>query len=162
MPQKLTLLGYLEGRGTVKALTRIEAEVFGIPYPLQSGWPAKHAALEITASMLEQLAERIGTAKQSTASKARRGLEGAMSGDSGAPHIGRSVAILSADGVPVHIMSLTQATALDTLSFVATLMDEIGLEQMALKEGKTFNHFLGIAIGAQPIGVISEYPKVGE
>lgn len=75
MAQKLTLTGYLKGRGS-KALTRIEAEVFGIPYPLRSGWPAEHAELEITSEMLEQLSDRISTARQSTASKARRGLCG--------------------------------------------------------------------------------------
>jgi hypothetical protein len=75
MAQKLTLTEYLKGRGS-KALTRIEAGVFGIPYPLRSGWPAEYAALEITAEVLEQLARRIASAKQSTADKARRGLEG--------------------------------------------------------------------------------------
>jgi len=76
MSQKLTLARYLEGRGEVKSLTRIEAEAFGVPYPLVSGWPARFGAVEITTAMLEDLAARITTARQSTATKARRGLEG--------------------------------------------------------------------------------------
>jgi hypothetical protein len=77
MSQKLTLARYLEGRGLVKSLTRIEAEAFGVPYPLVSGWPARFGAVEITPAMLEDLANRIQTAKRSTANKARRGLNGA-------------------------------------------------------------------------------------
>lgn len=75
MPKKSTLTDYLAGRGKVKALTRIEAEAFGIPYPLISGWPAKYGTMEITAAMFADLTSRIGTARQSTASKALRGLE---------------------------------------------------------------------------------------
>ena len=77
MSQKLTLAVYLQGRGEVKSLTRIEAEAFGVPYPLVSGWPARHGNVEITASMLEDLAQRIAGARRSTASKALRGLDGA-------------------------------------------------------------------------------------
>jgi hypothetical protein len=76
MPEKLTLTRYLQGRGEVKALTHIEALAFGVPYPLQPGWPAKYGAMEITEGMIEDLKARILTAKESTASKARRGLEG--------------------------------------------------------------------------------------
>lgn len=76
MPEKLTLAVYLERRGSVKALTRIEAEVFGVPYPLVKGWAHKHGAEEITQAMLEQLQEKIVRAKSSTASKAQRGLDG--------------------------------------------------------------------------------------
>ena len=77
MSQKLTLARYLEGRGSVKSLTRIEAEAFGVPYPLVSGWPIRHGDAEITAAMLEDLAQRISGARRSTASKALRGLYGA-------------------------------------------------------------------------------------
>jgi len=76
MSQKLTLARYLEGRGSVKSLTRIEAEAFGVPYPLISGWPARYGAVEITDAMLEDLATRVASARRSTANKARRGLEG--------------------------------------------------------------------------------------
>jgi hypothetical protein len=76
MGEKLTLARYLQGRGEVKALTHIEAQAFGVPYPLQPGWPARHGAIEITEVMIEDLKARILTAKESTASKARRGLEG--------------------------------------------------------------------------------------
>ena len=77
MSQKLTLARYLEGRGSVKSLTRIEAEAFGVPYPLVSGWPARHGDTEITQTMLEDLSQRIACARRSTASKALRGLDGA-------------------------------------------------------------------------------------
>jgi len=77
MSQKLTLARYLEGRGSVKSLTRIEAEAFGVPYPLISGWPARHGDTEITQAMLEDLTQRIAVARRSTASKALRGLDGA-------------------------------------------------------------------------------------
>jgi hypothetical protein len=76
MSQKLTLAVYLQGRGEVKSLTRIEAEAFGVPYPLVSGWPARHGDMEVTRVMLEDLAHRIACARRSTASKARRGLDG--------------------------------------------------------------------------------------
>jgi len=57
MLQKLTLAVYLEQKGQkAKALKRIEAEAFGIPYPLQAGWPGRHGEMEITSQMLEQIA----------------------------------------------------------------------------------------------------------
>lgn len=76
MPEKLTLAVYLERRGAVKALTRIEAEVFGVPYPLVKGWAHRHGDGEITQAMLDQLQEKIGRARSSTAEKAQRGLDG--------------------------------------------------------------------------------------
>lgn len=76
MPEKLTLAVYLEKRGAVKALTRIEADVFGVPYPLQKGWAHRHGAAPITQDMLNQLQEKIGRSKSSTAEKAQRGLDG--------------------------------------------------------------------------------------
>lgn len=84
MPENLTLAVYLEKRGTVKALTRIEADVFGVPYPLQKGWAHRHGAAPITQEMLDQLQEKIGRAKSSTAEKAQRGLDG-VEGVSPAP-----------------------------------------------------------------------------
>lgn len=76
MAQKLTLTEYLRRRGAIKALTRIEAKAFGIPWPLQSGWPAKFAGMEITSEMLADLKVRIASAKQSTVRKARCALDG--------------------------------------------------------------------------------------
>lgn len=76
MGEKLTLTRYLQGRGEVKALTHIEAQAFGVPYPLQPGWPARHGSMEITEAMIEDLKARIVNAKESTAGKARRGLDG--------------------------------------------------------------------------------------
>lgn len=76
MNSKLTLAVYLERRGAVKALTRIEAEVFGVPYPLVKGWAHRHGTDEITQAMLDELQEKIGQARSSTAEKAQRGLAG--------------------------------------------------------------------------------------
>jgi len=76
MSQKLTLAVYLKGRGEVKSLTRIEAEAFGVPYPLVSGWPVRHGHIEITQVMLDDLTQRIIVARRSTANKALRGLDG--------------------------------------------------------------------------------------
>jgi hypothetical protein len=57
MSQKLTLTVYLEQKGQkAKALKRVEAEAFGIPYPLQSGWPGRHGQMEITPDMLVHIA----------------------------------------------------------------------------------------------------------
>lgn len=57
MSQKLTLTVYLEQKGQkAKALKRVEAEAFGIEYPLRTGWPGRHGEMEITAQMLEQIA----------------------------------------------------------------------------------------------------------
>jgi hypothetical protein len=57
MSQKLTLAVYLEQKGQkAKALKRVEAEAFGIPYPLQAGWPGRHGDMEVTPHMLEQIA----------------------------------------------------------------------------------------------------------
>ncbi|TQK10203.1 hypothetical protein [Herbaspirillum sp. SJZ107] len=78
MSEKITLTRYLQGRGEVKALTHIEALAFGVPYPLQPGWPRKYGPIEITEAMLDDLRARIATAKGSTASKAQRGLDGLM------------------------------------------------------------------------------------
>jgi hypothetical protein len=57
MSQKLTLAVYLEQKGQkAKALKRVEAEAFGIPYPLQAGWPGRHGDMEVTPQMLEHIA----------------------------------------------------------------------------------------------------------
>lgn len=106
MCEKLTLTRYLQGRGEVKALTHIEALAFGVPYPLQPGWPAKYGAMEITVAMIEDLKARIATAKESTASKARRGLEGI--GDAVPAHDQAACPTLAATMPPTQ--ALAQAT----------------------------------------------------
>jgi len=71
MPEKLTLSAYLEQRGKkAKALKRGEAEAFGIPYPLQAGWPWRYGALEITPAMIEDAEVRIRAAKQEARNRA--------------------------------------------------------------------------------------------
>jgi hypothetical protein len=73
MAQKMTLSAYLVGRGKkAKALTKIEADVFGIPYPLLAGWPRRHGAMEITEEMIEEVGARAAAANESVDKKARR------------------------------------------------------------------------------------------
>lgn len=73
MAKKMTLSGYLAQRGTkAKALTRGEAALLGIPYPLQAGWPRKYGAVEINEVMLEQLAACADVARQLAEAKAKR------------------------------------------------------------------------------------------
>lgn len=85
MPENLILAVYLERRGSVKALTRIEAEVFGVPYPLVKGWATRLGAMSITQAMLDQLQEKIGCVNSATAARARRGLDGAALAQPAAP-----------------------------------------------------------------------------
>jgi len=68
MSQKLTLAVYLEQKGQkAKALKRVEAEAFGIPYPLQAGWPGRHSDMEITPEMLVHIATTPRTNSRSAA-----------------------------------------------------------------------------------------------
>lgn len=74
MPEKLTLSAYLEQRGKkAKALKRGEAEAFGIPYPLQAGWPWRYGAMEITPAMIEDAEARIRAAKKAARGQAKSG-----------------------------------------------------------------------------------------
>ncbi|MFC7515058.1 hypothetical protein ACFQUU_08585 [Herbaspirillum sp. GCM10030257] len=54
-------------------------------------------------------------------------------------------------GVPVSIFSSANATALDVLSFLPQVIDAIGLERLARKEGRTFEHPLADSVGALPL-----------
>ena len=56
MAQKMTLSAYLAQRGKkAKALTKGEAALLGIPFPLQSGWPRRYGAVEIDDQLLGRL-----------------------------------------------------------------------------------------------------------
>jgi hypothetical protein len=110
MSQKLTLARYLESRGSVKSLTRIEAEAFGVPYPLVSGWPARHGNTEITEAMVEDLAQRIAGARRSTASKALRGLNGAAGGSpSSGPRTGAARQALPIESAAKQHVEVTRS-----------------------------------------------------
>lgn len=78
LPQNFTLAEYLAKRGTCPALTRLEANIFGVPYPLVAGWPVRFKNVEITAGMLDQLRASIGPAQTATTAKAKRALDSAM------------------------------------------------------------------------------------
>lgn len=88
----MTLNEYLAARGKSKALTKIEAEAFGVPYPLANGWPVKFGGIEITSEMVRILRAKINGAKESTAGKARAALDSVFG-----------------DGAPAVIKSTTQA-----------------------------------------------------
>jgi hypothetical protein len=75
---KITLGEYLAKRGTCPALTRLEADIFGVPYPLMNGWPTRHGKLEITADMVAELRAAIGCASTSTTAKAKKALDSVM------------------------------------------------------------------------------------
>jgi hypothetical protein len=73
LPQKMTLTAYLAQRGTkAKALTKREADLLGIPFPLQCGWPRKYGGMEIEEGMLEQLVVHAEAARQVVEGKALR------------------------------------------------------------------------------------------
>jgi hypothetical protein len=73
MAQKFTLTAYLARRGVkAKALTKREAELLGIPYPLQRGWPRKYGGIEIDEGLLMQLSGHAEVARQAAEAKARR------------------------------------------------------------------------------------------
>lgn len=79
---KITLTAYLAQRGTkAKALTKGEADLLGIPYPLRSGWPRRHGAMEIDECMMGQLAAHAEAARQAVENKARRVTAKAVSPD---------------------------------------------------------------------------------
>jgi len=72
MAEKLTLTAYLARRGVkAKALTRGEAALLGIPFPLQGGWARKHGAMVIEEEMLPQLVAHAEAARQAAAEKAK-------------------------------------------------------------------------------------------
>lgn len=73
MAQNLKLSEYLAQRGKkAKALTRIEADVFGIEYPLQAGWPRRHGGMEITGAMIELVEAHAAEAGMSADRQVRR------------------------------------------------------------------------------------------
>ncbi|MBD8531522.1 MULTISPECIES: hypothetical protein [unclassified Massilia] len=72
----MTLTAYLVQRGKkAKALTKIEADVFGIPYPLLAGWPRRHGSMEITEEMVERVATQVALASQSADKAVRRSVK---------------------------------------------------------------------------------------
>jgi len=72
MAEKMTLTAYLAQRGVkAKALTRGEATLLGIAYPLQRGWARKHGAMIIEEEMLPQLVAHAEAARQVAEEKAR-------------------------------------------------------------------------------------------
>ena len=73
MAQKMTLTAYLAQRGVkAKALTKGEAELLGIPYPLQCGWPRKYGGIEIDEGLLTKLSVHAEAARHAAEEKVRR------------------------------------------------------------------------------------------
>jgi len=72
MAQKMTLTAYLAQRGVkAKALTRSEATLLGIPFPLQGGWARKHGATLIEEEMLPVLVAHAEAARRVADEKRR-------------------------------------------------------------------------------------------
>lgn len=68
----MTLTAYLAQRGVkAKALTRGEATLLGIAYPLQKGWARKHGRMEIEDGMRAKLVAYAEAARQVAEEKAR-------------------------------------------------------------------------------------------
>ncbi|WP_323142761.1 hypothetical protein [Massilia phyllosphaerae] len=71
MAEKMTLTAYLAQRGVkAKALTRGEATLLGIAYPLQKGWARKHGAMMIEDGMRAKLVAHAEAARQAAEEKA--------------------------------------------------------------------------------------------
>jgi hypothetical protein len=85
MTEKMTLAKYLDARGKVRVLTRIEAEAFGVPYPLVGGWVGRHGATVITEGMLARIRAKTGNSTTPRACRARNGLEAGMAAIGVAP-----------------------------------------------------------------------------
>ena len=61
----MTLASYLGSRGVgVKALSKKEAKLLGIPYPLRKGWADKHSKLRIDDALLHKLEQARGKIKR--------------------------------------------------------------------------------------------------
>lgn len=58
----------------------------------------------------------------------------------------------------MEILILPRATALDTLTFIRSLIDTIGLEHLAHMDGRTFDHPLAGGLGALRPGAVTAYP----
>lgn len=71
--ETITLSAYLETRGKkAKALTRGEADLLRIPFPLQNGWPRKYGPMLLTDEMVERLVACKVAAEKEAAKRARR------------------------------------------------------------------------------------------
>lgn len=69
----MTLTAYLAQRGVkAKALTKGEADLLGIPFPLQCGWPRKYGGTQIDEGLLKQLGIHAEAARQAADKKAHR------------------------------------------------------------------------------------------
>jgi hypothetical protein len=70
------------------------------------------------------------------------------------------VAVLDNAGLPIQVLIIPRATALDTLEFISSLISLIGREQLAQRDGLTFDHPLAASIGALPPALSVHIPKV--
>jgi hypothetical protein len=72
LPQKMTLTAYLAQRGTkAKALTKVEADLLGIPYPLPRGWPRKYGAKSIDEVLFSKLMAHAKAARRVAETRGR-------------------------------------------------------------------------------------------
>ena len=90
----MNILQYLQAKYKCQvpaAITRAEADAFGIPYPLVSGWLARHGTREVDDYML-------GRAKNKLMSKARKN---AKKGRKNSPHHLSAISVIANKSGPV-------------------------------------------------------------
>lgn len=72
--RKILLHDYLTARRTPTVLSAGECKIFGIPYPLETGWMHKFRALEITPVMISAVRKYIEGEYSASAEKTRAAL----------------------------------------------------------------------------------------
>lgn len=73
----MRLQEYLAAKGAIKALTKKEAEIFGIPYPLINGWPTRYGNVTVTPEMVDKLRAAFGGNSSASGLRVQRGIAAA-------------------------------------------------------------------------------------
>lgn len=66
----MKMIDYLQakyGAGKPTTMLAVEAKVFGVPYPLQSGWLQRYGQIEVTPDLAKRLAAELKASKGATA-----------------------------------------------------------------------------------------------
>lgn len=73
----MTITEYLNtkyGKSGAKGMMAREARIFGMPYPLESGWPVTYGEVEITPVMLAELRRVLSKGNGAASAKGLRAL----------------------------------------------------------------------------------------
>ena len=73
----MRLQEYLAAKGAIKTLTKKEADIFGIPYPLINGWPTRYSNVTVTPEMLDKLRAAFGSNSSASGLRVQRGIAAA-------------------------------------------------------------------------------------